>query len=155
MKPLTLPDQEYLNTLFRYDFEQGTLHWIPQPGKRCNNTRQTAGCYTTKGYRIVRIDGCLYKEHRIIWVMHNGPIPDGLDIDHIDRDTTNNKLENLRLATRSINNLNKNSKGVTYDKTRKKWKAQLTINGKQVLNKRFDSYEEALSVYQEVKLKII
>ena len=154
MKPIIIPDQEYLNTLFKYDPEQGILHWIPQLGKRCNNTRPRAGCYTTKGYRIIRIDGRLYKEHRIIWVMHNGSIPDGLDIDHIDRNTSNNKLENLRLVTRSINHLNKNSKGVTYDKTRNKWKAQLTLNGKQVLNKRFDSYEEALSTYQEVKLKL-
>lgn len=154
MKPIMLPDQEYLNTLLRYDPEQGSLHWIPQPGKRCNNTRPRAGCYTTKGYRIIRIDGRLYKEHRIIWAMHNGPIPDGMDIDHIDRNTGNNKLENLRLATRSINNLNKNSKGVTYDKSRNKWKAQLSFNGKVVLNKRFSSYEKALAVYEEVKLKL-
>lgn len=154
MKSITLPDQEYLNTLLRYDPEHGTLHWIPQLGKRCNNTRLRAGCYTTKGYRIIRIDDRLYKEHRVIWAMHNGPIPDGLDIDHVDRNTGNNKLENLRLVTRSVNHLNKNSKGVTYDKLRHKWKAQLTFNGKQVLNKRFDSYEEALSVYQEVKLKL-
>ena len=151
MKQIPLPEQNYLNTILKYDNTNGTLHWKPQPGKRCNNVKAQAGSYTTKGYRVVRIDGCLYKEHRVIWVMNNGPIPDGLDVDHIDRNTSNNKLNNLRLASRSLNLINKNSKGVTYDKSRNKWKAQLTFRGKQVLNKRFDSYEEALSVYEITK----
>ena len=41
--------------------------------------------------------------HRVIWEMHNGPIPDGLQIDHIDGNSLNNKIENLRLATHSQN----------------------------------------------------
>lgn len=154
MKPIKLPEQDYLNFLFKYDHDQGTIHWLPQIGKRCNNVREQAGCYTTKGYRVVRIDGRLYKEHRIIWVMNNGSIPNDYDIDHIDRNTANNRLNNLRLVNRSLNHLNKDSKGVTYDKTRNKWKAQLTFQGKQIINKRFDSYEEALIVYQSAKAKL-
>jgi hypothetical protein len=155
MKPIILPEQDYLNSLLYYDKEQGTLHWLPQQGKRCNNTKTRAGSFATRGYRIIRIDGRLYQEHRIIWVMHNGLISSNLDIDHIDRNPSNNKLENLRLATRSLNNINKNSKGVCYDKARNKWRAQLTINGKCILNKRFNSYEEALVNYKEVKDKTI
>ncbi len=155
MKPIILPEQDYLNSLLYYDNEEGTLHWLPQKGKRCNNTKARAGCFTTKGYRIIRIDDKLYKEHRIIWVMHNGLISGNLDIDHIDRNPGNNKLENLRLATRSLNNINKNCKGVSYDKVRNKWTAQLTINGKRILHKRFNSYEEALVNYKQAKDKAI
>ena len=154
MNPIKLPEQEYLNSLLRYDFNQGTIHWLPQPGKRCNNAKQQAGCYTTKGYRVVRIDGRLYKEHRIIWVMNNGLIPNNCDVDHVDRNTSNNKLDNLRLVSRSLNNLNKDVKGVTYCKSRNKWIAQLRFQGKSILHKRFDSYEEALSVYQLTKDKL-
>jgi len=154
MKASTLPDQSYLNKLFKYDLEQGTLHWLPQPGTRCNNVRSRAGCFSTKGYRVIRIDNCLYKEHRIIWVMNNGPISDGLVVDHIDRNPSNNKLGNLRLVSSSVNNINKLSKGVSYDKARNKWKAQLTFEGKQVLNKRFNSYEEAVNAYATAKLNL-
>lgn len=154
MKPIKLPEQDYLNSLFKYDFDQGTIHWLPQVGKRCNNAKQQAGCYTTKGYRVVRIDRRLYKEHRIIWVMNNGLIPNDYDVDHIDRNTSNNKLNNLRLVSRSLNHINKDSKGVTYCNSRNKWVAQLTFQGKNILNKRFDSYEEALNVYQLTKDKL-
>jgi hypothetical protein len=154
MKANLLPDQKYLNVLFKYDSEQGTLHWLPQPGKRCNSVRSRAGCFSTKGYRVIRIDNCLYKEHRIIWVMNNGPIPDGFVVDHIDRNPSNNKLDNLRLVSSSVNNINKCSKGVSYDKARDKWKAQLVFEGKQVLNKRFDSYEEATEAYAKAKLNL-
>lgn len=103
MKSIPIPEQDYLNTLFRYDNEHGSLHWLPQPGRKCNGTKARAGCFTTKNYRIVRIDGRLYKEHRVIWVMHNGPIPDNFDVDHIDHDKTNNRIENLQCISRQAN----------------------------------------------------
>ncbi len=86
--------------------------------------------------------------------MNNGPIPDGFVVDHIDRNPSNNKLDNLRLVSSSVNNINKCSKGVSYDKARDKWKAQLVFEGKQVLNKRFDSYEEATEAYAKAKLNL-
>lgn len=44
---------------------------------------------------------------RVIWEMHNGPIEDGLEIDHEDRNKNNNHIENLRKVTHSINNHNR------------------------------------------------
>lgn len=44
--------------------------------------------------------------HRQVWIYHNGSIPDGMTIDHIDRDKNNNQISNLRLATHSQNNKN-------------------------------------------------
>lgn len=44
--------------------------------------------------------------HRQVWIYHNGDIPDGMTIDHIDRDKDNNQIENLRLATYAENNKN-------------------------------------------------
>ena len=44
--------------------------------------------------------------HRQVWIYHNGEIPKGLVIDHIDRDRNNNQIENLRLVTHSENNKN-------------------------------------------------
>ena len=44
--------------------------------------------------------------HRAVWEYHNGKIPNGLVIDHIDRNTNNNQIENLRCVTQSENNKN-------------------------------------------------
>lgn len=43
------------------------------------------------------------KVHRIVWEVHNGPIPAGMEIDHIDMDKTNNHISNLRLVTHAEN----------------------------------------------------
>lgn len=45
--------------------------------------------------------------HRMIWELTNGPIPDGLQVDHIDRNRQNNLIENLRVVTCAENNQNK------------------------------------------------
>lgn len=51
-----------------------------------------------------------YSVHRFIWECFNGPIPDGLEVDHIDGNPMNNKLENLRLGTHKENCNNPNTK---------------------------------------------
>ena len=48
-----------------------------------------------------------YPLHRVIWEMHNGPIPEGMQIDHINHIRTDNRLENLRLVTAPENMQNK------------------------------------------------
>ncbi|EPU3949756.1 HNH endonuclease [Klebsiella michiganensis] len=55
------------------------------------------------GYLRVGLNYKRYLLHRIIWELHNGPIPDGMEIDHIDGEKTNNRLSNLRLATHQQN----------------------------------------------------
>lgn len=64
-----------------------------------------------------------FYNHRVIWEMFNGPILDGLQIDHIDGDASNNKIENLRIVTGSANSRNKRKRltsttgvtGVSFD----------------------------------------
>jgi hypothetical protein len=97
-----------------------------------------------KNYKWIKSD-LLPKQmgvHRVIWEMHNGPIPNGFVIDHIDRNTLNNSIENLRLATKSQNSMNakgkagKNSnlpKNVHVDwvyKGKIRYRAQVVANGK-------------------------
>ena len=86
--------------------------------------------YYDKGYRRIKIQGRPYLEHNIIWFLCKGRWPQlGLDIDHIDRNPSNNDISNLREVTRSANTKNHsgystNSSGTTgvhYDKTRDRW----------------------------------
>lgn len=96
-----------------------------------------AGRYKSR-YWIVRHGGKEFPAHRIVWEMFNGAIPEGMEIDHIDRDSRNNRIENLRLATRTQNMQNtaahKNNtsgvKNVSWSKQDGKWRVQIRHNGK-------------------------
>lgn len=78
-----------------------------------------------------------------------------LVVDHIDNNPLNNQKSNLRICTKAQNNRNtsshKNSSskylGVTYDKARHKWNAQLMVNGKRVLTKRYITEIDAAKAY--------
>ena len=55
------------------------------------------------GYLQIIIRKKRYSVHRLVWEMFNGSIPEGLDVNHIDEDKTNNRLDNLNLMTRKEN----------------------------------------------------
>jgi hypothetical protein len=66
-----------------------------------------------KGYILLKLDGKSYRAHRLAWLYMTGEYPQ-LSIDHIDGATSNNKWDNLRLATNSQNQCNK---GLTISNT--------------------------------------
>lgn len=77
-------------------------------------------------------------------------------IDHRNRETLDNRRSNLRRATPTQNHANSRLrggssrfKGVYWDKSKKKWSASITMNGKRKQLGRFNSEEEAASVYDK------
>lgn len=104
------------------------------------------------GYIRVRREGREFRAHRIIWEMFNGEIPEGFLVDHIDGNTLNNNISNLRLATRAQNNANKTKqkfseypKGVT--RVGNKYRVRITRNGITKSLGTFDTPEEAGIAY--------
>lgn len=70
-------------------------------------TGKSVGCVGNHGYYQVNTKKFgWYLAHRIVLELHNGPIPTGMFIDHIDRVRTNNRIDNLRLVTPSENSWN-------------------------------------------------
>lgn len=63
------------------------------------------GTVTNSGYRRVKAGGVRVPEHRLAWRLVRGQWPVG-EVDHIDRDRLNNRIENLRIATHAENNCN-------------------------------------------------
>lgn len=139
--------KEYLNERFTYI--EGELYWKVVFSNRLK-VGQLAGDKCGRGYRRIMLGKQHYKMHRLIWIMFNGEIPEDLVVDHIDRDITNNSITNLRLFTKSQNALNvsKEYKGVTFDRTRNKWRAQISINNSTKFLGRFDTKELAEEAYQ-------
>ena len=108
------------------------------------------------GYRQVMINYKLYKYHRVVYWIHNPEwdIDDNCrdnSIDHIDRDTSNNNIENLRVTTHQQNMWNTNSKGYYFNKARGKYLAQIVVNGKHKHLGSFVSEDEARQAYLNAK----
>lgn len=109
---------------------RNTFHYDPSTPsflRRKVNHRESSRL-PSGSYRMVDVvvDGRRFTEyvHRVVWMIHNGVIPNGLVIDHRDRNKLNNSIDNLRLVTRAVNNTNREDGGVTNlqgSKPKYKW----------------------------------
>lgn len=81
----------------------GCFRWKVSRGPK--RVGDVAGCLNTIGYRQIQLDGKVYKEHRLIWFYLHGVWPKN-EIDHINNQRNDNRIENLREATRSQNSFN-------------------------------------------------
>jgi len=161
---------------FDYDPETGALTWRVKPREDFKTAREwnsrnaryagmVAGNlhYQKKsGDRhasIVQFNGKLIPAHRIIWTMVNGEIPAGRHIDHINGNPFDNRLCNLRLATRSQNMMNRgvarnNSLGLKgVYRQRNKFVAQIKDHGKRRYLGIFDTKGLAALAYAKACLR--
>lgn len=131
-----------------YDPETGLLKWkrreeLTRVDKNYNAqfAGHECGSVDSHGYRVISYshNGSrrILKAHRLAWFIVHGVIPEG-DIDHVNRNRADNRFENLRAVSRSINNRNSsmhrhNTSGVTgvyFDKQTGKWRANASVDGR-------------------------
>ncbi len=151
--------------LYRYEPETGFLYWKSRPREHFRTERgwrvfcsrfegKVAATNNGQGYYLAYLNGKQRLVHRIIWEMHYGPVPEGMDLDHINGIRNDNRIENLRIATRAENLWNKlgkegGMKGVYRDKRRKKrpWQARINVNGVTFALGAYKTQEEAHQAY--------
>jgi len=149
--------QEELHRLF--DYKDGDLYWKVRTSIRITVGKKV-GCKFKNNYIFTRINKKLIALHRVIFLYHHGYLPKL--IDHIDKNSLNNKIENLRPCTRSENALNSKRasnnksgvKGVCWHKAAQKWHARINLKGKQYNFGFFEKLEDAENVVKKMRAEI-
>jgi hypothetical protein len=145
--------RERVIEILDYDPETGIFRW-KMPVSRRVRIGERAGSRNQKGYRQIRINRRFYVAHRLAWLVVHGKWPVH-QLDHINRQTDDNRIANLREATQTQNKANsriyKNNssgyKGVAWNKTVGKWAAYIRSGGARTHLGYFASPEEAHRAY--------
>lgn len=125
--------QEYLQSIF--DYKDGNLYWKKRKGKKLAG--DIAGT-KSHHYWQVCINYKIYRNHRLIWIYHNGTNPNY--IDHINGETFDNRIENLRDCNLNQNLFNKKKnknnssgiKGISWSKQKNRWRARILFERKEI-----------------------
>ena len=141
-----------LRELLSYDPETGDLRrLVPAGGQRIGDV---AGSVTRRGYRLVNISGHRVMAHRLAWLYMTGAHPTGV-IDHKDGDSLNNRFDNLRDVTQSVNLQNQrkarsiSTSGVlgVHLGRRGLWMSEISFDGKRIRLGAFKTIEDAQAAY--------
>ena len=153
IKEITL---EILREVLNYNSESGFFTWNVMTGRR-NRVGSVAGTISSRGYVKIKVLGKAYYAHRLAWLYFYGDWPNG-EIDHVNRIRSDNKIRNIRLASRSENLCNKTIqknnilkiKGVSKCAQGKDrpFYSRITKNGNRVYLGSFGTIEEASFAYK-------
>lgn len=145
-----------------FDYKDGFLYWKKLISVKCSRAKvgQRAAFLNNERYKV-KFNFKLYLCSRLIFLWHNGYLPE--IVDHINHDTKNDNIENLRAATRYDNcrnvtsHINSTSKylGVSLNKSKNSiaWNVHVSINGKDTHIGRYQDEKEAALAYNEAASK--
>lgn len=158
-KILTPEEEDQIRAAFHYEPDTGVFTW-----KECGNSRKmkpgdVAGCIRDNGFGIkywtLVLNRRHLKAHRVAFFLMTGQWPHEV-IDHKNGDGTDNRFENLRLATYSENSRNKKAqrgsvsglKGVVYlsgPGIKNRFRSTIYLNGRSC---RLGHYPDAISAHE-------
>lgn len=141
------------------EYHDGTLIRRVTTNNR-SKAGSVAGRVSVRGYVVFMHDRKLHSAHRVVWEMFNGPLDKGIEIDHINHDRTDNRIENLRAVDRTTNGrnislgtLNKSGHlGVSKHTDGVRWVAGIKVNGKRKHLGLFERIEDAIKVRKQAEV---
>ena len=142
---------EYLRSILHYDPETGIFTWKVSTSRRVK-AGDAAGCQDGQGYRQIKVQSRLYQAHRLAWLYVYGEWPK-LNIDHINRNRSDNRISNLRDVSQKQNGQNAGKPssntsghtGIYWHKRDSKWVAQIRHSYKLIHLGCFTDREEAIA----------
>lgn len=145
--------RERLRELMKYDPETGLFYWAKQTSNRVKAGDVVGHQEPVQGYRLIGVDGRVYKASRLAFLWMTGEMPDF--VDHINRDRVDDRWTNLRPATRQQNQCNRGKqanntsgfKGVHFHPQSGRWRARIGIGRKQKSLGTYDTPELAHEAY--------
>lgn len=162
---------DYIKQVLEY--KKGQLVWKYDPDQASwwngRYAGKPAGCVKASGYMAIKfrpndrngLEKTIHlPNHRITLALHTGRWPKM--VDHINGDITDNTIENLREVNHAQNSRNRGMarnntsgyKGVSWDKGKEKWRAQITVNNERIHVGWFDDTEEAAAAYREASRRL-
>lgn len=145
---------DHLHRNFYYNPNTGDIYWKTNCLRNSKRIDAIAGTLNPGQHRVVRLNGKNYQSHRLAWFLHYREWPDR-EIDHINGIRNDNRISNLRLATRSQNAMNSRLrktnksgfKGVSFHEMTGKWMARIYANKKYYYLGLFNSAQDAHAAY--------
>ena len=142
--------REYLS----YEPETGVFRWIKRAPRSKYGVGSTAGTIDGDGYRRIIVLGKRHLAHQLAWQLTHGEIPGGLELDHKNHQRDDNRIANLRLATRSENNANSKHRrraskyrGISRCSQTRLIKAAIRVGGRTVHIGYYETEEHAARAY--------
>lgn len=143
-----------IRELLQYEPDTGRLVWRVTRGSALAGD-EAGRVMRATGYRQVRVGKALVYAHRLAWAIHHGEWP-ALALDHINGERDDNRIANLRLASRAENAWNRGAqvnsshgqKGVTWNGAMKKWCARIMAHGTRRHLGYFDDLNDAARAYE-------
>jgi hypothetical protein len=152
-------DQARVKEYLAYDETSGLFTWKKEPGGRVTKVGAIAGGLNNHGggYWVIGLDGRRFLAHRLAWLYVHGEMPPA-ELDHINGNRTDNRIANLRIATRAENQHNSRTrksvaglKGAHLHKRRltlrHPWSSHIRKDGKRFCLGYFATAEEAHAAY--------
>ena len=152
-------DQAELKRLFEYNPATGIfLRLVTASNNAMAGTEP--GSLSADGYRRVQIQGASYSAHRLAWLYTHGRWPNG-QIDHINGDKSDNRLENLREVSNAENGRNTKRRstntsgtmGVHWDKAAGKWRARIDVDGATKHLGLFENKQDAIDTRKAAEIE--
>lgn len=151
-RPLSEDERREISRRYSYDPVTGHLIGL------CRKPHHPVGSRQSDGYLRVVFSGRSYLVHRVAWLLTTGEWPT-LNIDHINGDRSDNRWENLRLASHAQNMWNRPAPAGsgTYfcpdGKRKKRWRAAIEVAGTRINLGSFLDRDEATAAYESARTK--
>lgn len=153
-------NHEELCRLLSYEPETGLFTWLIKQGPR-SPVGRIAGHLNEEGYIRIRVAKQNFLAHRLAWFYVHKKWPERM-LDHRNEDKTDNRIANLREASKSQNLQNKSApnkgnksgiRGVTATKFGT-WLARISVDKKEICLGTFKTIEEAQAAYLAAKKRL-